>query len=263
MLYYNCIDAGLNIIGISFDGDVSYLKYLIDILDEIEDLESLDFHKPLSKLLKKYKGPLHMVKCNRYRLILGSKICPSLSKDESTFDKDSFKDLGIKDYVLDNSKSKKMDDKLALLFFSRENAIQMKRYDLLLALLPSYLLLNAILSTKLSREQRIEQLTYGFSIVFSYQEYLHHDFATGLQRRNRDGGRNQFMTLFDQIWIRKYLTPTILLVIAIGDPKCIHLGSLGTHFLEHFFGMIMRFYSGNNSASSFEKAVENILIYTK
>lgn len=153
MLYYNCIDAGLDIIGISFDGDVSYLKYLIDMLDEIEDFESLDFHKPLSKLLTKYKGPLffedplHLVKCNRYRLICGSKICPSLSRDKSTFDKDSFKELGIKDYVF---KSKKMDDKLAILFFSRENiemAIQMKRYDLLLTLLPSCLLLNAILST--------------------------------------------------------------------------------------------------------------------
>lgn len=217
----------------------------------------------MSKLITKYKNPsifedpLHLVKCNGYRLLCGSKICPSLSKDEATFDKDAFKDLGIKDYILDNSKVEKIDDKLAILFFSRENiekAIQMNRFDLLLSLLPSYLLLNAILSTQLTREQRIEQLTYGFLIVYTYyQDYLHYDFTNGLQRRTRNGGQNQFMTLFDPIWIRKYLTLTISLVITLSNPKSVHLGALGTHFLEYFFGMIRRFCDGNNSTFSFTK----------
>ena len=44
--------------------------------------------------------------------------------------------INIKDYVLDRSKSKKMDDELPLLFFAFENieeAIALKRYDLVLA----------------------------------------------------------------------------------------------------------------------------------
>lgn len=41
--YFNCLGASLDIVGISFDGDFSYLKYASDMLDEIDELESLDF----------------------------------------------------------------------------------------------------------------------------------------------------------------------------------------------------------------------------
>ena len=41
----------------------------------------------------------------------------------------------------------------------------MERYDLLLALLPSYLLINSVMSPELIREERIEQLIFGFAIV--------------------------------------------------------------------------------------------------
>lgn len=57
-----------------------------------------------------------------------------------------------------------MDDNLPILLFSRENVektIQMERYDLLLSLLQSYLLINAVFSPKLTREQRVEQLAFG------------------------------------------------------------------------------------------------------
>lgn len=86
-----------------------------------------------------------------------------------------------------------MDDNLALLFFSCENimkAIHAHRYDILIALLPSYLLTNAVLSTKLTREQRIEQLTFGFSLVVTYyHEYIVYDFQNGKQSSSRNGGK--------------------------------------------------------------------------
>lgn len=43
ILYFNYLGASLDILGMSFDGDVSYLKYVSDMLDEIDELESLDF----------------------------------------------------------------------------------------------------------------------------------------------------------------------------------------------------------------------------
>ena len=69
------------------------------------------------------------------------------------------------------------------------------------------------------------------------------------------------MTLYDPIWLKKYMTLTVSLSLILNDNRPVHLGSLGTHFLEHFFGMIRRFCSGNDSASSFEKAIDNILIF--
>ena len=270
-LVIRCNAVGLNVVGISFDGDTSYLKYVNLMIEEIDIIEELDLKKPLSSLLEKYKGILifedmfHLVKCNRFRLSCGSEVCASLSNDEETFGPSDLIEIGIKEYILDSSKTKKMDDNLPLLLFSRENiekAINAKKYNILLALLPSYLLLNSVLSTELTRAQRIEQLTYGFALVFTYyHDFLSYDFQNGLQSSSRNGGHNQHMTLFDIKWMKKYLSLVISLVKILVDPKAVHLGSLGTHFLEHFFGMIRRFCSGNDTSTQFEKSVENIVIF--
>lgn len=257
--------------GISIDGDKSYLKYINEMCEEINDLDTLNLKEPLLTIFKKYSGilgfedMLHLVKCNRYRLVCGSRVCSSMSKDDDSFGPDDLLDIGFNEYLLDSSKQKKMDDNLALLFFSHENimkAIHAHRYDILIALLPSYLLTNAVLSTKLTREQRIEQLTFGFSLVVTYyHEYIVYDFQNGKQSSSRNGGKNPNMTLFDLSWMKKYLSLTISLCKILIDPRAVHLGALGTHFLEHFFGMIRRFCSGNDSSANFEKAVENIIVY--
>lgn len=213
---------------------------------ENQNLDKLNLHLPLSSLFEDFDGilayedMLHLTKFDRYRLICGSYICPSLSKDESTFNVDSFRDVGVKDYVLDPLRAKKMDDNLPLQFFSQENiqkAIQAERYDLLLALLTSYLLINSLMSTELTRQQRIEQLTFGFSIVaIYYNDYQKYDFSKGLQRKFRCSGKNNYMTLYEPIRMKKYMSLTISFTKALGDPKAIHLRALGTHLLEHFLG---------------------------
>lgn len=270
-LAIRCQAIGLDIVGLSFDGDQSYLKYVDEMCQEIDEMEEIDLSKPLSSLFTKYNGvsiyedPLHLVKCDRYRLACGSDICSSLSDDFNTFNVNDLKALGIKDYILDNSKAKKMDDNLPLLLFSHENikkALDAGRFDIVLALLPSFLLINAIFSAELTREKRIEQLTFGFSIVSTYfNDYLKYDFQGGLQRRNKNGGHNKHMTLFDPIWMKKYMSLTISLSKILIDRRHIHLGSLGTHFLEHFFGMVRRFCRGNDSSTEFLNEVENILIF--
>ncbi|KAK8853622.1 hypothetical protein M9Y10_017183 [Tritrichomonas musculus] len=256
----NCIHAGLDVIGFSFDGDPSYLKYVDEMIIEITDIAKLDLKKPLSNLFSKYSGllifedRLHLVKCSRYRLSSGSQICSSLSDDEHTFSVEDFKSIGIKDYLLDNSKAKKMDDALPILFFSKENielALNAHRYDILLAMLPSFLLIDSLFSNKITRFQRIEQLTFGCSLVLTYYiEYTKYDFDNGLQRRNKDKGKNMHMTLHDPIWAKKYISLTISLVKVLSDQRNVHLGSCGSHFLEHFFGMVRRFCKGNDSALS-------------
>lgn len=83
---------------------------------------------------------------------------------------EDFKMINIKDYVLDLSKSKKIDDDLPLLFFAYENfeeEISLEPYHLLLTLLPCYLLINSILCEEMTREQRIEQLTFIFTLTMS------------------------------------------------------------------------------------------------
>lgn len=129
-------------------------------------------------------------------------------------------------------------------------------------MLPSFLLINSIFSDQLTRSQRIEQLTFGCSLVLIYyNEYMRYDFDNGLQRRNKNKGSNLHMTLHDPIWARKYISLTISLANVLSDQRYIHLGSCGSHFFEHFFGMVRRFCGGNDSADAFQNAVTNIVIY--
>lgn len=141
---------------------------------------------------------------------------------------EDFKSIGIKDYLLDNSKAKKMDDALPILFFSKENielALNAHRYDILLAMLPSFLLIDSLFSNKITRSQRIEQLTFGCSLVVTYYiEYTKYDFDYGLQRRNKDKGKNMHMTLHDPISAKKYISLTISLVKVLSDQRSVHLG---------------------------------------
>lgn len=192
-LVHICNDVKLQVVGISFDGDASYFQYVDNMFQHIQKLPRLDLRCPLSGIIKEYVDVLifedmfHLVKCCRYRFVCGSDICPSLSSYQETFGLEDFRKIGIKDYILDHSKAKKMDDDLPLLFFSSENvetAMRIGRIDLLLALLPCYLLLSSVLSEGLNREQRLEKLNLGFSIALTYyKEYVNYDFTKGLQSR--------------------------------------------------------------------------------
>lgn len=49
MLYYNCVYLGLDIVGISFDGNASYLKYVSDMLGELDDLYTNNKREKISR----------------------------------------------------------------------------------------------------------------------------------------------------------------------------------------------------------------------
>ena len=263
-----CRSIGLDVIGVAFDGDPQWLSYVDSQCQMIDNIDMLNLSLPLSEIfftdsmeILVFEDVLHLLKCNRYRLVCGSSICPSLSSDIA-FEAKEYEIIGIPQYVLDDSQMKKMDDMLPLLMFHPRNieqALMISRYDLIISLLPSTLLVHAILSEEITRSERIEALTLGFCILMIY--YFEYKDYSGKQSKRRDKGRNKLMTLFDPIWIKKYMSLTISLTRVIADRKEVHLGALGTHFLEHFFGMVRRFCKADDSASNFEKSVENILIY--
>lgn len=58
-----------------------------------------------------------------------------------------------------------MDDDLPFLFFSAENiqaAIKLERYDLVLGLLPCYLLLSSVLSQDLTKSPKTRTIKFWF-----------------------------------------------------------------------------------------------------
>lgn len=71
-LAIRCKAVGLDAVGLSFNGDQSYLMYADEMCQEIYEMEKLELSKHLSSVFTKYQGvsiflyPLHLVKFDRY-----------------------------------------------------------------------------------------------------------------------------------------------------------------------------------------------------
>lgn len=55
-----------------------------------------------------------------------------------------------------------------------------------------------------------------------------------------------------------FLSKCISLCIILATPSDLHLGALGTHWLEHYFGLIRRLCKGDDSIDR----VENSFLFT-
>lgn len=200
---------------------------------------------------------MHLVKCDRYRKVSGAEICPTLYKDKPTISKDSYGQSGIPRWILDNKRYTKMDDTLPLKIFTFQNISHFRsigRKDLAFSIMPSTLLIEAVLNEHYSKEQRLELLSYGFSIVYIYYiELLQYSSNENqmIQKTSKAKGEGKCVTLYEKKFCQKYLTLCSSLSHQISQNGCVDLGALGSHHLEHFFGAIRRVSRGDDSADQF------------
>lgn len=270
----------LTVVGIAFDGDSGWLHLAKDAASKTKDLitktilESqqlfsldkyiviLDDHPLLI-----FEDLLHLVKCFRYRLCSGCSICPSLYSDENNFiNRENFESVGIPKWILDDAKYLKMDDGLPLKLFTIENVekcVMSGRIDLAYALIPCTLLITAVMNEEIDRFMRIEMLSIGYAIVFLYlselEQYSKHK-KERLQKTSKNGGKNVHLTLMDKKFCSKYLSLCSSLVYVLSETDAVHLGSLGTHWLEHFFGQVRQVSRGNDTYERFEHCVYNAVL---
>lgn len=260
----------ISIIGVSFDGDPGWLHLLGPILDTIpkitltinetdhqeEDvLYNLeDFNIPLSNLLLSHEGLLpfedilHLLKCGRYRIINNPIFCTWPSIEEKNFKREDLHEVGIPEYILDDSRCKKMEDIYPLIMFNYKilaNIVSSKP-ELLPIFAPLTLLCEAIFNYKLTRTERLQNITIAFSFMLLYREEIK------LQQSPREN------CVFDMIFCNKFISLCQSLSVIISNPKAVHLGALGTHWLEHFFGHIRQLCKGDDSVDRVEQA----LVYT-
>lgn len=214
-----------------------------------------------------FEDMLHLLKCFRYRLCSGCGICPSVFSDDNNFiNGQNFEMVGIPSWLTDGAKYLKMDDGLPLRLFTFENiekCILSERIDLAYSLLPCTLLKDAIMKNDIDRSTRIEMLSLGYSIVFLYlcelEEYSKYK-KTRLQTTSKHGGKSTHLTLMDKKWCSKYLSLCSSLVCLLMDPRALELGALGSHWLEHFFGLIRQVSRGNDSYEKFEYSAYNAVL---
>ena len=120
-----------------------------------------------------FEDLLHLVKCIRYRMVSGSGICIFPDRDD-VLQKYEFLSIEIPVWVLDNSNARKMDDKLPLMMYHRQNlykAILKSNLSLVIALLPSVLLIDSVFNEDLERKDRLDCLSLCFAMCYIYREY--------------------------------------------------------------------------------------------
>lgn len=263
----NLRSIGFDVIGEAYDGDPGWLSRAIAFAQEIcknvlekpdlslEDLAEISVH--VSSGTYMYEDMLHLVKCDRYRKASGAALCPTLYDASPTITRDSFEEAGIPRWIIDNNKYTKMDDSLPLKFFTLDNIERLRkqeRHDLAFSLLPSTLLIEAVLNENYSREERLSLLSFGFSIIYIYyielQDYTSNKYAQP-QSTSKAKGKGKCVTLYEKKYCSKYLSLCAALSVQISQKNAIDLGALGSHYLEHFFGHVRRVSKGDDSADMF------------
>ena len=265
----NAEACGFEIVGYAFDGDRQYLDLTEDFINEgiIEYLWGKQ-ELPLSMAWEEYGflclffDLLHLVKCDRYRKAKNNETCIWPTSEESSFTKEDFIEAGIQPECFIDSKASKMHDDIPLKLFTPEHChmlFENEKYDLCLSLLPSTYVIEAVMNEELTREERIQYLTIGFCIVALYYDDAIHQLNESQSHKATEGSK---ITLFNLDYCKKYLSLCWSLSQPITEQKCVRLGSLGTHMLEHLFGYNRRMSRGDDTGKNFQRIIKTQLLST-
>jgi hypothetical protein len=66
--------------------------------------------------------------------------------------------------------------------------------------------------------------------------------------------------MFDSNWCMKYLSTTFSILKVLALDEDVHLGALGDHFLEHFFGSIRSHSNNSHTPTSYERFLKNTML---
>lgn len=261
-------DNGVIIIGTATDGDAQYNSYSYMAMNEIllcfDDFIKID----IAENIKQFNGPFHfsdpyhLVKRDRYRKIGTTKYHSMPVINSQTYTYDDYVNMKFPSYIVDSSSARKMDDGLARRFFDIEmlqNIDINKNLSLLISFLPSVLMLDSILMPKLTRNERIDMLLFGMSLVLIY--YYCEIKAEG------DAKYSQCITIreyksnspFTLNWCIEYMATCFGIVYALLTEDKVYLGAYGSHPLEHHFGNVRRICSGSQTHKDFINGMKMII----
>lgn len=259
----------LNIIGIGTDGDNSYNKYSNEFMSKLyidfETLINLNAAEIVDRInvIMHFSDPFHLVKRDRYRKVSLQDFMISPYVWKQTRSSVDLEDIGIPCYLLDDNKGRKMEDDLPKKLFSMENIrkiININDFHLLIAMLPSTLLMESIHNKNLNRQATIDYLMFGASIVMIYFFMLKHITKNELTIYKIHSNTYMNKICFTEDWCKHYIFTTINIVSLLITEKNINLGACGSHYQEHNFANIRRHSKGDNSHVKFIKSMKYILL---
>lgn len=259
-LIENLKEIDINIIGVCTDGDPQYLKYsricCNNIFNNFEEFYTSDITEFMYRYntFFHFSDPFHLIKRDRYKKIRGTLFYCSPYPFEEQFIIKDLTQIGISKYLLDDDRSRKMEDSLALKLFSAKNVYKIYESDniyLLISFLPSALLVECFLNAELNREERISKLLFGAAIVTTYyiiqkRVLMNDDFIDKEDRKEY-----KKLNCFTTEWCEEYLSLTFSTVYLLLNKNKLNLGALGSHHVEHLFGNIRRLCKHNNTHKNF------------
>ena len=265
---------GHNVLGYGCDGDVEWLHYGYEFLDVINENFENELDLPLqsmystSNIKQIFYDTLHIGKNLRYYLANGVPKCLWLTTQEPTITKEGFISCGLNEQYFSNSLESKLYD-----FYPREiftpssiaACIDKNRYDLAFSLLPMTLLFESVFNASLSRDIRLQYLSIAHAIMLIYirdfDSYKRYHIKDKTFQKENNGKNVTKQVLYQKKLVVKFLMLTYGLAKHISNGTPIHIGALGTHKLEHWFGNLRRSAQGNDSPEKFNQIVKKTVLH--
>lgn len=117
-------------------------------------------------------------------------------------------------------------------------------------LLPPALLLQVFYNKNLDRNAKYDLLNIGAAIIFIH--------VVSLSNNKTPLDKNENLPINGQA-LNKYLLLAASLAPLFLDPRPFDLADCTSHLLEHFFGLIRRFASGNDTKEKFEECIQKAI----
>lgn len=260
---------GFKIVGLSTDGDNTYRRYSYIIADQM--LRSLFKFAELNVLevLEKidptchFSDPYHLAKRDRYRKVSLWRFRPNPLSHIPYYSLHDLLDVGVPDYILSDDSARKMEDALPLKLFNLTvltRVIDTGEFGLIFSMLPTTLLLESLHSKDLPRQKRIDYLMFGASLIIVYLQLLEYAESHDYYYSDPNGKKTKKEMIFTYPWCVEYLSTTLSIAALLATEEEIHLGSCGTHFLEHLFGSIRRHSGGEDTQKRFLSSMKQVFL---
>jgi hypothetical protein len=119
-------DDGVDVRGLTFGGDTKYLNFLWPFERQVERIQELSLHRPLSGIIANngpgiFEDVLHLLKTIQYHYVTHGQYFPLPSAITATITWESWRLFGMSDNHLNDSQAHKQEDELAMKFLRKNS----------------------------------------------------------------------------------------------------------------------------------------------
>lgn len=127
-------------------------------------------------------------------------------------------------------------------------------------MLPSTLMLEGLHRKSLSRQETIDYLLFGASIVLIYYLMQKYVIDNNLKIYRIQPTTYKKMRCFTDNWCKQYIFTAIGIASQVIEETEIDVGACSSHYQEHNFANVRRHSKNDNTHMKFQKSMKYILL---